>query len=226
MENQMPDIKVIISDDHSLVRDGISAIIKNSPNCTDIKIIGEAENGLDAIEKVKTLHPDIVLMDINMPKLGGYEATIELKKTDPSVKVIVLTQYEDKEYIIRFLKVGASGYIPKKAIGEELIAAIRAVHRGETYLHPSIAGQVVDGLFKKKDWTNEQDPYDKLTDREKQILKLIAEGYTHKEIANMLNISVKTAIAHQYNISEKLDLHTKFDLIKFAIKKGIVKIED
>ncbi len=222
----MPDIKVIISDDHSLVRDGISAIIKNSPNCTDIKIIGEAENGLDAIEKVKTLHPDIVLMDINMPKLGGYEATIELKKTDPSVKVIVLTQYEDKEYIIRFLKVGASGYIPKKAIGEELIAAIRAVHRGETYLHPSIAGQVVDGLFKKKDWTNEQDPYDKLTDREKQILKLIAEGYTHKEIANMLNISVKTAIAHQYNISEKLDLHTKFDLIKFAIKKGIVKIED
>ena len=222
----MPDIKVIISDDHSLVRDGISAIIKNSPNCTDIKIIGEAENGLDAIEKVKTLHPDIVLMDINMPKLGGYEATIELKKTDPSVKVIVLTQYEDKEYIIRFLKVGASGYIPKKAIGEELIAAIRAVHRGETYLHPSIAGQVVDGLFKKKDWTNEQDPYDKLTDREKQILKLIAEGYTHKEIANMLNISIKTAIAHQYNISEKLDLHTKFDLIKFAIKKGIVKIED
>ena len=222
----MSDIKVLIADDHSLVRDGISAIIKNSPNCSDIKIIGEAENGLDAIEKVKALHPDIVLMDINMPKLGGYEATIEIKKIDPSVKIIVLTQYEDKEYIIRFLKIGANGYIPKKAIGEELIAAIRAVYRGETYLHPSIAGQVVDGLFKKKDWTNGQDPYDKLTDREKQILKLIAEGYTHKEIANMLNISIKTAIAHQYNISEKLDLHTKFDLIKFAIKKGIVKIED
>lgn len=222
----MSDIKVIIADDHSLVRDGISAIIKNSPNCSDIKIIAEAENGLDAIEKVKTTHPDIVLMDINMPKLGGYEATIEIKKINPSVKIIVLTQYEDKEYIIRFLKIGANGYIPKKAIGEELIAAIRAVHRGETYLHPSIAGQVVDGLFKKKDWVNEQNTYDKLTDREKQILKLIAEGYTHKEIANMLNISVKTVIAHQSNISEKLDLHTKFDLIKFAIKKGIVKIDD
>jgi len=154
------------------------------------------------------------------------KTTIEIKKINPSVKIIVLTQYEDKEYIIRFLKIGANGYIPKKAIGEELIAAIRAVHRGETYLHPSIAGQVVDGLFKKKDWTNEQNTYDKLTDREKQILKLIAEGYTHKEIANMLNISVKTVIAHQSNISEKLDLHTKFDLIKFAIKKGIVKIDD
>jgi DNA-binding NarL/FixJ family response regulator len=177
MRSQLADIKVVIADDHSLVRAGIIAIIKECPHCSDINVIGEAENGLDAIEKVKTLHPDIVLMDINMPKLGGYEATIEIKKIDPSVKIIVLTQYEDKEYIIRFLKIGASGYIPKKAIGEELIAAIRAVHSGETYLHPSIAGQVVDGLFKKKDWTNGQDPYDKLTDREKQILKLIAEGY-------------------------------------------------
>jgi len=222
----LADIKIIIADDHSLVRAGIIAIIKECDNCKDIHVIGEAENGLEAIEKVKLLNPDIVLMDINMPGLGGYEATIEIKKIKPTVKVVVLTQYEDKEYILRFLKIGASGYIPKKAIGEELIAAIRAVHKGETYLHPSIAGLVVDGLLKKKDWLNVKDPYDKLTDREKQILKLLAEGYTHKEIANMLNISVKTAIAHQYNISEKLDLHSKFELIKFAIKKGIVKIEE
>jgi DNA-binding NarL/FixJ family response regulator len=226
MRMEMDDIKVIIADDHSLVRDGISAIIKNCSNCTDIHIIGEAENGLEAIEKVRKFNPNIVLMDINMPKLGGYEATIEIKRSNPSVKIIVLTQYEDKEYILRFLKIGASGYIPKKAIGEELIAAIRSVHKGETYLHPSIAGLVVDGLLKKKDWLNMKDPYDTLTDREKQILKLLAEGYTHKEIANMLNINIKTAMAHQYNISVKLELHSKFELIKFAIKKGIVKIEE
>jgi DNA-binding NarL/FixJ family response regulator len=222
----MSDINIIIADDHSLVRDGIRAIFSNSSESSDIKVIGEAENGLDAIEKVKSLNPDIVLMDISMPKLGGYEATIEIKKIDPHIKIIVLTQYEDKEYILRFLKIGASGYIPKRAIGKELVEAIRSVHKGETYLHPSIAGQVVDGLIRNKDWLKVKDPYDKLTDREKQILKLLAEGYTHKEIAGMLNISVKTAIAHQYNISEKLNLHTKFELIKFAIKKGIVKLED
>lgn len=160
-----------------------------------------------------------------MPKFGGLEATIEIKKINPDIKILVLTQYDDKEYVSRFLKIGVSGYLLKKAIGSDLIAAIRAVSRGELYLYSSITSDVVAGYLDKGKKAVAEDPYEKLTDREKQILKLIAEGYTHKEIARMLNISIKTVIAHQTNISEKLDIHARAGLIKFAIQKGIIKIE-
>jgi len=161
-----------------------------------------------------------------MPKLGGLEATVELKKTDPDIKIIVLTQYDDREYISRFLKAGVCGYMLKKAVGSDLVNAIRAVSRGEFYLFSSIASEVVDGyLGKHKEPVHGDDLYEKLTDREKQLLKLIAEGYSHKEIANLLNISSKTVIAHQTNISEKLDIHTRTALVKFAISKGIIKLD-
>lgn len=164
-------------------------------------------------------------MDISMPKLGGFEAVTEIKKITPHAKILVLTQYDDKEYISRFLKAGVSGYLLKKAVGSDLITAIRAVTRGELYLHPSITSEVVAGYLRRGKQVIVKDPYEKLTDREKQVLKLIAEGHTHKEMAEILNISVKTVIAHQTNISEKLDMHTKSDLIKFAIQKGIIKID-
>jgi DNA-binding NarL/FixJ family response regulator len=190
----------------------------------EIDVVGEAADGIEAIERAKKLKPDIVLMDISMPRLGGLEASIEIKKIDPDIKILVLTQYEDKEYISRFLKAGASGYLLKKAVGNELISAIKAVASGEAYLHPSIAATVIDEYLGVRKEKVEADPYEILTDREKQVLKLIAEGYTHKEIADMLNISVKTVIAHQTNISDKLDIHTRTGLIKFAIRRGIIKI--
>jgi DNA-binding NarL/FixJ family response regulator len=219
----MPKIRVLIADDHSLVREGIAAFLRM---CDDIDVIGEASDGIEAIERVRKLKPDIVLMDISMPKLGGLEATVELKKTDPAIKIIVLTQYDDKEYISRFLKAGVCGYMLKKAVGSDLLNAIRAVNRGEFYLFSSIASEVVDGyLGKHREPVAGEDLYEKLTDREKQVIKLIAEGHSHKEIAGLLNISAKTVIAHQTNISEKLDIHSRTALVKFAISKGIIKLD-
>lgn len=216
----MSKIRVMIVDDHALVREGIAALLKFHE---DVEVIGEAADGREAIIKAEKLKPDVILMDIAMPGLGGLEATIEIKKMDPGVKILVLSQYDDKEYVSRFLKANVSGYILKKAVGGELITAIRAVARGECYLHSTIAARVIDGYINKE--IEVSDPYELLTDREKQVLKLLAEGETHKEIAMTLGISVKTAVAHHTNISEKLDIHSKSDLIKFSIQKGIIRLE-
>ena len=213
--------KVLIADDHALVREGIAAFLKL---CNDIEVIAEASDGLEAIEKTARHRPDIVIMDINMPKLGGLETTIEIKKMNPHIKVLVLTQYEDREYIARFLKAGVSGYLLKKAVGSDLVAALKAISRGELYLYSSIASEVVAGYLQGDKPGDAGDPYEKLSDREKQVLKLVAEGHTHKEAADMLGISAKTVIAHQTNIGEKLGVHTRAGLIKFAIQKGIIKI--
>lgn len=211
----------MIVDDHTLVREGIIALLKLYD---DVEVVGEAADGKEAIDKVHRLRPDVILMDIAMPGLGGLEATVEIKKMNSRIKILVLSQYSDKEYISRFLKAGASGYILKKAMGAELVRAIRAVSKGESYLYPSIASQVIEGYLREKE-REEKDPYELLTDREKQVLKLIAEGLTHKEMASILGISTKTVIAHQTNISGKLGIHRKADLIKFAIHKGIIKLE-
>ncbi|GBE00057.1 oxygen regulatory protein NreC [bacterium BMS3Abin07] len=213
---------ILIADDHALVREGIIAILGRYD---DMVVVGEASNGKEAIDNAGALKPDIILMDIAMPGLGGLEATVEIKKRHPDIKIIVLTQYDDKEYIARFLKAGVSGYILKKAVGDDLVAAIRAVKKGELYLHPSIASEVVAGYLDVAGENLSVEPYEKLTDREKQVLKLLAEGNSHKEIAAILDISAKTVIAHQTNISEKLGIHSRADLIKFAIRSGIIKID-
>lgn len=217
----MSGITIMIADDHALVREGIAAFLRMYD---DMEVVAEASDGLDAIEKYKKSRPEVVLMDISMPSLGGLEATTEIKKLNPDAKILILTQYDDKEYVARFLKAGASGYLLKKAVGSELVTAIRAVSRGECYLFSSIASEVVSGYL-NIDKTAVKDPYERLSDREKQVLKLLAEGCTHKEIAGLLDISVKTVVAHQSNISEKLDLHSRAGLIKFAILKGIIKID-
>jgi len=218
----MKKSRILIADDHAMVRQGIASFLGMSAEC---EVVGEAADGVEAIEAVKRTKPDIVLMDISMPRLGGLEATIEIKKLYPDIKILVLTQYEDMVYIKRFFKAGASGYLLKKAVGEDLLTAIRAVNAGKVYVHPSIASGVVDGYLGIRKEDQLEDPYELLTDREKQVLKLIAEGLTHKEAADVLNISAKTVIAHQTNISEKLKIHSRAGLIKFAIQKGIIQID-
>jgi DNA-binding NarL/FixJ family response regulator len=161
-----------------------------------------------------------------MPNLGGLEVTPEIKKLSPMTKVLVLTQYDNKEYVYRFLRAGAAGYVLKKAAGTELVSAIRAVQRGERFLDPSVAAAVIEGFLQKGEGTKgEGDLWDTLTDREKQVLKLITEGRTNKEIAEVLTISVKTAMAHRANIMAKLDIHNRSELIKFAIRKGLINVD-
>ncbi|MDA8169064.1 MAG: response regulator transcription factor [Nitrospiraceae bacterium] len=216
----MARINVLIADDHALVREGITAILKC---CGEIEVVAEASDGIDAVQKFKTFKPDVVLMDISMPKLGGLEAVFEIKKIRHDVKILVLTQYSDKEYISRFFKAGVSGYLLKTALGGELISAIKAVSRGECYLFPTIASEIVTGYL-DRDKKPVDDAYEGLTGREKQVLKLVAEGFTYKEIASELKISFKTVIAHQANLKEKLGLSARAELIKFAIRRGIIKI--
>ncbi len=157
-----------------------------------------------------------------MPGPGGLEATLELKKISPETKIIVLTQYDNHEYIYRFLKAGVSGYVLKKAVGTELLAAIRAVHSGGTFLYPSVASKVIEGYLDKDGQIPAKDPYESLTDRGKQVRKLIAEGHSNKEMAELLCISVKTIMGHRTNTMEKLNIHNRTGLVKFAIRHGLV----
>jgi len=216
----MPKVKILVVDDHALVREGIIAILKRHD---DIEVLAEASDGIEAIQKAAKLRPDIVLLDIAMPGLGGLEATLEIKKTNPDIKILILSQYDDREYVSRLIKAGVSGYILKHAVGTDLISSIRAVARGEFYLYSAIASSVIGDYLSKGESAAAEDPYERLTDREKQVLKLIAEGHTHKDIANLLDISVKTVISHYTNFQEKLDIRTRTGLIKFAIQRGIVK---
>lgn len=218
----MPPIKVLIVDDHAIVREGIGMIL--APH-DDIEVVGEAADGVEAIEQVRKLSPDVVLMDIAMPRLGGLEATLEISKISPESKILVLTQYDDMEYIYRFLKAGAVGYVLKKAVGSDLISAIRAVFQGKAALDPSIADKVIKGFLEQPQVAESEIFYDKLSDREKQVLKLVAEGNTMQQIADILSLSIKTVMTHRTNLMEKLDIHNKTELIKFAIRKGLIRAE-
>ena len=215
-------IRILIADDHTLVRAGLAAFLKITD---DFEIVGEAANGVEVIEAAEKLNPDVILMDIAMPKLGGLEATAKIKKMNPDIKILVLTQYDDPMYVKRFLKAGASGYILKKAVTTDLITAIHAIAAGEMYLHPSVASSIVDGYLGVQKGEPSEDPYERLTVREKEVLKLIAEGCTNKEIAELLDISVRTIVSHQENICAKLSLHSRLDIVKFAIKENIVRVE-
>ena len=213
-------ISVLVVDDHALVREGIASILQTTD---DIRVVGEASDGIEAIDKTKKLNPEVVIMDIAMPKLGGLEATLEIRKIAPGVRVIVLTQYDDKEYVSRFLKAGASGFVLKRALGRELLDAVRSVAHGEVYLYPSIAKEVVEELLDEKKRVDS--PYDLLTDREKEVLKLLAEGHTHKEVSKLLGISIKTVITHQTHLQEKLGLSSRTDIVRFAIQHKIIRID-
>ncbi len=214
-------IRVLIVDDHAILREGVRALLQLQP---DIEVAGEASNGRDAITAAAKLDPDVVLMDIAMPGLGGIEAALELRKEGRRAKILILSQYEDREYVRRLLKAGVSGYVLKKSAGAELANAIRAVHRGGLVLDPEVARTAMEEGGAAT--PGEADPYDALTDREKQVLKLVAEGKSNKEVAEVLGISVKTAMSHREHVMEKLGVHNRTELVRFALKKGVIRVDE
>ncbi len=214
----MAKIKILVVDDHTIMRDGIRALLGLHE---DIEIVGEASEGKEAVEKAQELEPDVIVMDIAMTGMDGLEATRRIAKKNPKIKVLVLTQHDNKEYILSAIKAGAAGYVPKRALGSELVSAIRAVYLGDSFLYPSAAAALIN------DYRHQSgaEPYDRLTAREREILKLIAEGLTSREIADLLFISLKTVQGHRTKIMEKLDLHNRTELIKYAVRKGLVSVD-
>jgi len=217
----MPKIKVLVADDHTIVRHGIYALLGLM---SDIELVGEAVNGKEAVEKVKKLMPDIVIMDVAMPIMDGLEATRRICKEFPRTRVIALTQYDDREFVFPVIEAGARGFISKTAASSELASAIRSVYRGDSYLSPSVARVFVEGYQQGIDVVKDRDPYKQLTNREREILKLLAEGHTSHEIAAMLVLSPKTVDRHKTNLMAKLAIHSRADLIKYALRKGIITI--
>ena len=217
----MPKIRVLVVDDHTIVRDGICALLALTG---DTEVVGEATNGSEALKMVKELNPDVVLMDVAMPIMGGLEATRRIHKEFPGTKVLVLTQYDDKEYVFPVIESGASGFISKVAASSELVSGIRAVYQGDSYLSPSVAKLLVENYQLGGVKQAGQDPYDELTEREREIFKLLAEGYSTQKIADMLVITRKTVEGHKTNLMAKLGIHNRIDLVKYALRKGIVSI--
>jgi two-component system response regulator NreC len=215
----MAKISVLLVDDHALFRQGMRSLLANSEN---VEIVGEAKDGREAVDKVRELHPQVVLMDIGMPGMSGIEATRRIIRENPLIKVLALTQYEDAEYIFSMIRLGAKGYIVKTATADELETAIQTVRRGESYLFPSAATALVEEYLHRV--SEEKDEYERLTEREKEVLELVAEGRTNREIADQLIISIKTVLRHRTNIMEKLDFHNRTELIKYAISKGLIEI--
>ena len=217
----MTKTRILIADDHAIVRDGVKALLSLAD---DLEVVGEAAGGQEAIDLAVKLEPDLILMDIAMPGLGGLEATLEVRKRVPRARIIVLSQYGEPEYVRRFLKAGVSGYVLKKAAGAELISAIRAVLRGGLVLDPAVAREALTETGAPAS-ADAPDEYETLTDREKQVLKLVAEGRSNKEVAELLNISVKTAMSHREHIMLKLHLHNRTELIRFALRHGVIRAE-
>lgn len=217
----MDHIRILIADDHAIMREGVRSLLEIHE---DMEVIGEAGDGREAVAQVSELAPDIILLDISMPFMDGLEATRRIRKANPNTNVLVLTQHEAKEYVLSAVKAGAAGCISKKAVSSELVSAIRAIHRGGSFLHPSVARLLIEDYLQRTD--GEIDPYERLTDREREVLQLVAEGRTNQEIADLLILSMKTVLGHRANIMEKLDIHSRTDLIKYAIRRGLISVDD
>jgi two-component system response regulator NreC len=213
-------IRILVADDHTLLRNGIRALINDYP---DILILGEAENGREAVQLAHQLRPSLVLMDIAMPLLNGLEATRQIKREHPEIKVLILTMYDHEEYFWQVIEAGASGYLVKQAAASELVSAIRAVNRGEAVLSPVVTRMLLEDYLSRENHGTQTET-EPLSPREREVLQLIAEGKTSREIAEILNLSIKTVKTHRSNLMHKLDLHDRGDLIKYAIQKKIIEI--
>ncbi len=215
-------IRILICDDHTILREGIRLLLDSQP---DMQVVGESADGHEAIEKARELRPDVILMDIAMPGLNGLEATRQIMRDNPSARVLVLTMYESDEYIAQMLEAGAAGYVLKKVAGSELEYAIRSIQQGGAFLYPSITRRLVEDYLRRVENGEERATFDSLTEREREVLQLVAEGHTNKEIARMLNLSARTVQNHRAHIMEKLGMHDRGELIKYAIQKGIIQLE-
>jgi two-component system response regulator NreC len=212
----MDKITVVIADDHRLVRDGLKTILDTS---NDISVVGEASNGLEVLKKVAALKPDVLLLDISMPQLSGMEAARRIRKEHPSTKILILTMHDEEEYSLKMVRMGVSGYLVKDSTALEVMEAIRSVHSGKAFFSPQIAKILAESY--REAVTEQKDPYERLNDREREILQLIAEGHTNKKIADILCISPKTVDNHRTNLMRKLDIHSTAALVRWATKRGI-----
>ena len=211
----MGKIKILIVDDHAIFRDAVRALLGTH---YEIEIVGEASDGNESIQKALDVTPDVILMDLVMPGMDGLEATRRIREKDQKVKVLVLTQHEDREYVLSAFKAGVDGYVVKRAMASEIVTAIRTVYSGDTYLHPSAAKALIEGYVQLA----EHKPFSQPTARQLEILRLVALGYTSRKIGEMLQIGLKTVQGHRLKITKKLDLHNHTELIKYAVLKGLL----
>lgn len=211
--------RIVIAEDHTILRDGLRALIASD---TSLQVVGEARDGLEAIRLAETLKPDLVLMDLSMPRMSGMAAIQEIKRNSPEIKILVLTVHRTEEYILAALKAGADGYVVKDATHSELMLGIQGVLSGKSFLSPEISEKVIEGYLEGKKTLKTSTPWETLTHREQEILKMIAEGYRNRDIADYLCISVKTVEKHRANLMKKLDLHTIPALTAFALEKGLI----
>ncbi|MES9964521.1 MAG: response regulator transcription factor [Candidatus Sedimenticola sp. 20ELBAFRAG] len=214
--SSQPPIRLLLVDDHPLVLDGISARLEGE---ADLEVVATATNGREALEKARDVKPDVVLMDVTMPVMGGLEATPLFKEEMPDIHVLILSMHDNQEYILKLMHAGASGYVLKDVSSDELIRAIKVINQGDTYFSSGAS----ETLFRKPEQAEAEDE-DVLTKRESTVLKLIAEGQCNKDIARLLNISVRTVETHRLNIKNKLDIHTAAGLAKYAIEHGLVDL--
>lgn len=211
--------RLLLVDDHAVIRFGLRMLLENE---TDLEIAGEADTAYEAIRKVVELQPNVVLLDIGLPDISGIEAAAEIKRLSPQTAIVALTIHEDEEYFFKMLEAGASGYVPKRAAPEELLTAIRAAAGGQVYLYPSLAKLLVKDFLSQGKTPGETGSEEALTDREQEVLALLAEGQSNSEIAEHLVISPKTVGRHRENIMRKLNLHSRVELVKYAIRRGII----
>ncbi len=216
----MAKIRVLLADDHAVLRTGLKLLLSAQP---DIEVVGEAADGGEAMAKARALRPDVILMDLTMPGIGGSEATGRIKDESPGIKVLVLTMHDDPSYLRQLLKAGASGYILKKSADADLLSAIRAAHRGEVFLDSSLAAGLVDEVIRPAGPRRPRDAYETLSDREREVLKWVARGHTNQEIAEKLFLSVKTIETYRARVAEKLGLRGRAELVRFAMERGLLQ---
>lgn len=213
-------IRLVLVDDHVVVRSGLRMLLEDEE---DVEIVGEAGTAHEALDVISRLLPDVVLMDIGLPDLSGIDATREIKRVRPQTAIVALTIHEDEEYFFKMLEAGASGYVPKRAAPDELLTAIRAAAIGQVYLYPSLAKLLVRDFLSHDSSARTESSVDGLTSREQEVLAYLAEGAGNEEIADVLGISPKTVARHRENIMSKLNMHSRTELVKYAIRKGIIR---